>query len=302
MPAPSGTVGAPDPSRVPADAPQPAQVAANRRSWDERVPIHAASRFYDVERWIEERPGPRPREVEAIGDVAGLELVHLQCHFGLDTLAWADAGARVTGVDFSPAAIRTAEELAVRTGLADRSTFVCAEVYDATRVLAPRTFDVVYVSLGALCWLPSVGRWADQVAALARPGGRLYLHDSHPVAWSLADDAPTLEHSYFEEPEPYVDDSGTTYTDADVDLSSTRTYEWNHGVGEVVGALIDRGMRIDRLTEHDWTVHQRFPWLVERAPHQWAAPPGRPRLPLTFTVVATKQKGPGPGPAGASPW
>lgn len=267
----------------------PSQLAANRRSWDERVPIHAASRFYDVERWMAERPGPRQREVEALGDVAGLDLVHLQCHFGLDTLAWADAGARVTGVDFSPAAIEVAEELAKRAGLADRSAFVCVDVYDAAQALAPRTFDVVYVSLGALCWLPSVGRWADQVAALARTGGRLYLHDGHPLAWSLAYDSLALEHSYFEEPEPYVDDSDSTYTDNDVALSNSRTYEWNHGVAEVVNALVDHGMRIDRLIEHDWTVHQRFPWLVETAPDQWSAPAGQPRLPLSFTVVATKE-------------
>jgi phthiocerol/phenolphthiocerol synthesis type-I polyketide synthase E len=265
------------------------KLAANRRSWDERVPIHTTSRFYDVERWLEERSGPRPREVEAVGDVSGLDLVHLQCHFGLDTLAWADAGARVTGVDFSPAAIAAARDLAETAGLADRSTFVCADVYDAARTLAPQTFDVVYVSLGALSWLPSVAGWADQVSALARSGGRLYLHDGHPLAWSLAYDSLTLMHSYFEEAEPYVDDSETTYTDGDVVLSNTRTYEWNHGIGEVVGALVERGMRIDRLTEHDWTVYQQFPWLVETAPGKWCAPAGHFRLPLTFTVVATRE-------------
>jgi phthiocerol/phenolphthiocerol synthesis type-I polyketide synthase E len=264
------------------------RLSANRSSWDERVPIHAASRFYDVERWLATRPGPRRREVEALGDVTGLDLVHLQCHFGLDTLAWADAGARVTGLDFSPAAIQTAQGLAVQAGLADRASFVCASVYDAGHVLAPRTFDVVYISLGALCWLPSVGRWADQVAAVARPGGRLYLHDGHPVAWALADDAPRFEYTYFEEPEPYVGDSEETYTDAQVPLANTRTYEWNHGIGEVVMALVDRGWRIDQLTEHDWTVHQRFPWLEEAAPGCWSAPAGLPRIPLSYTVVATR--------------
>ena len=184
------------------DLPLGDPMATNRISWDERVPIHVASAFYDVEQWLRNRPGPRPREVEALGEVAGLNLVHLQCHFGLDTLAWADAGARVTGLDFSPPAIQVAQDLAVQAGLDGRSSFVCANVYDAAETLAPETFDIVYVSLGALCWLPSVGRWADQVAALARPGGRLYLHDGHPLAWALADQTPTLEHTYFEEPEP----------------------------------------------------------------------------------------------------
>ncbi len=266
---------------------------ANRRNWDERVPIHAASRFYDVDRWLQRRPGPRDREIAALGlelsDVADLDLVHLQCHFGLDTLAWADAGTRVTGVDFSQAAIDTAKELAVRAGLSERSTFVCADVQEAERVLAPRTFDIVYASFGALCWLPSVARWADQVAALAKPGGRLYLHDGHPLAWSLADDSLTLQQSYFEELEPYTDDSADTYTDGDAELSNHRSYEWNHGIGELVTALLDRDMRIDRLVEHDWTVHRRFPWLVETDPGLWRAGPGWPNLPLSFTLVASKE-------------
>jgi SAM-dependent methyltransferase len=262
---------------------------ANRRNWEDRVPIHLASRFYDVDRWLRTRPGPRDREVAALGDVAGLDLVHLQCHFGLDTLAWADAGARVTGLDFSASAIEAAEDLARRAGLDRRATFVCANVYDAAAVLAPARFDIVYVSLGALCWLPNVERWADQVAALARPGGRLYLHDGHPLAWTLAYERPMVEHTYFEEPDPYVDDSDQTYTDAGQPLAHVRSYEWNHGLGQVVTALIERGLRIDALVEHDWTVHQQFPWLVETAPGLWTTPPGRPRMPLTFTVVATRE-------------
>jgi SAM-dependent methyltransferase len=237
---------------------------------------------------LQDRPGPRGLELDALGDPAGLDLVHLQCHFGLDTLAWADAGARVTGLDFSPVAVEAARDLAVRAGLEERSTFVRADVYDAARVLAPRTFDIVYVSLGALHWLPRVAGWADQVAALARPGGRLYLHDTHPLPWSFDDHSPTLRYTYFEESEPYAGDSDETYTDTERPLVNTRTYEWNHGIGEVVTALIDRGFRIDRLVEHDWTVHQQFPWLTETGPGHWTAPTGMPRLPLTFTVVATR--------------
>jgi SAM-dependent methyltransferase len=264
------------------------RMAANRRNWEERVPIHLASRFYDVDQWLRTRPGPREREVAALGEVNGLDLVHLQCHFGLDTLAWADAGARVTGLDFSSAAIEAATDLARRAGLDGRATFVCANVYQAAAALSPATFDIVYVSLGALCWLPSVEGWADQVAALARPGGRLYLHDGHPLAWSLAYDTPVLEHTYFEEPDPYVDDSEETYTDADGPLVNVRSYEWNHSLGQVVTALVERGLRLDTLEEHDWTVHQQFPWLIETAPGHWTTPPGRSRLPLSFTVVATR--------------
>ena len=280
--------GAVRPSGDPHDPATAERLEANRRQWDDRTRIHVASRFYDVDGWLHTRPGPRDREVEALGDVTGLELVHLQCHFGLDTLAWATAGARVTGLDFSPEAIREAEDLAARAGLSDRARFVCADVLRAREALDHVTFDIVYVSLGALCWLPSVARWAEEAAGLVRPGGRLYLHDVHPVCWSLADDALEFAHTYFEEAEPYADDSDQTYTDAERPLAHTRSYEWNHGIGEVVTALIDQGLRIDVLQEHDWTVHQRFPWLVEVGPGRWASPPELPRLPLSFTVVATR--------------
>ncbi len=264
------------------------ELAANRRNWDERVAIHVASRFYDVEGWLEKRPGPRARELEALGDLSGMDLVHLQCHFGLDTLAWARVGARVTGLDFSPEAVATARTIAQRADLADRSEFVCADVLDAWRALGYRTFDVVYVSLGALSWLPSVDRWASQVAALLRPGGRLHLHDGHPLTWALSDDSLVIGHSYFETDEPFVDDSAETYTDAIRPLVNQRTYDWNHGLGETVTALLDHGLRIDRFEEHNWHVHQQFSWLVEQRAGHWIVPPEFPQIPLTFTIVATR--------------
>jgi SAM-dependent methyltransferase len=137
------------------------RLAANRENWNDRTIIHLGSRFYDFERWLCEQPGPRRREVDALGDVTGLRLVHLQCHFGLDTLAWARAGALVTGLDFSPNAIAAANNIAERAGLGDRAEFVCAEVFQALNALRHARFDIVYVSLGALSWLPDVDRWAE---------------------------------------------------------------------------------------------------------------------------------------------
>jgi SAM-dependent methyltransferase len=263
-------------------------LAANRANWDDRVPIHTASEFYDVEGWLVSPRGLRPREVDALGDVNRLDVVHLQCHFGLDTLSFAHAGARVTGLDFSSAAIAVARDLAERAGLSDRARFVEADVLDAAAALAPDQYDIVYVSLGALCWLPSVGRWGAQVAALLRPGGRLYIHDGHPLAWALADDDVRIEHTYFEEAAPYVDDFDVTYTDGDGRLRNTRSYEWNHSIGEIVTALLDQGLRLDQLVEHDWTVWPRFPWLVATNDRRWVSPPGAPRMPLTFTLVASR--------------
>lgn len=261
-------------------------LAANRANWDDRVPIHAASRFYDLDGWLAAPPGPTSWEVEALGDVAGLDLVHLQCHIGTDTLAFANVGARVTGLDFSPAAIEQARLLATRAGL--EATFVEANVLDAAEALAPATFDIVYVSLGALCWLPSVDRWASQVAALLRPGGRLYLHDGHPIAWACEDDDIRIAHTCFEEAEPFTIDDDVTYTDGEGRMAHVRQHEWNHSIGEIITAVLDHDLRIDGLTEHDWTGWPRFPWLVETGPRQFSPPPGQPRVPLTFTLLASR--------------
>jgi SAM-dependent methyltransferase len=199
-------------------------------------------------------------------------------------------------VDFSPAAIAAARDIAKRAGLVGSATFVCASVDDAPVALGHATFDIVYVSLGSLCWLPDVTRWAATVAALLVPGGRLYLHDVHPLAWSLDDEVFTVAYSYFEESEPLALDEPFSYTDQEKPLAHPRSYSWNHSIGEVVNALIAQGLRITALVEHDWTVRQAWPWLVRvppdpgdtaREPH-WANPPDMPRIPLTFTLLAER--------------
>ena len=197
-------------------------------------------------------------------------------------------GARVTGLDFSPVAIDAAREIARRAGLSHRSEFVCSDVYDATTALDHATFDVVYVSLGALCWLPSVDRWAAQVGALVAPGGRFYIHDTHPLAWSLADDGLVVEHTYFEEAEPFVDDSDETYTDADRPLVHRRTLRMesrdrrdrHRPDPSRSPAGPARGARLDRLAA--------LPVAGAQRRRNWTAPPGMPRIPLTFSLLASR--------------
>jgi SAM-dependent methyltransferase len=260
--------------------------AANRANWEERTGIHLRSRLYDVEGWLGDGRGPRANERDALGDVSGLTLLHLQCHIGLDTLSWARAGATVTGLDFSPAAVAAAQDLSRRAGLDDRSRFVCADVYDAAGVLGGATFDIVYVSIGALCWLPSVERWAAQVAAALAPGGRLYLHESHPLAFALADERLEVDYPYFETAEPCSFDSDSSYSDGDAAITSTRNYQWNHGIGETVTSIVHRGLQLDWLQEHPWTLFARFPWLVPTADGLWVPPPGQPCPPLSFSLLA----------------
>ena len=247
---------------------------ANRRSWDERVGIHSRSAFYDVEGWLAAERMPRDEERAALGEVTGKTLVHLQCHFGMDTLRFARAGASVTGVDFSGAAIAEATVLAERAGLAARSRFVCSDVYDAPAALGGERFDVAYVSLGSLCWLPDVAAWGQVVADVLVPGGLFYLNDVHPLSQTLGDeDGSFVAYSYFEEPDGYPDDFAFTYTDGEP-LENRQTYWWNHSVAETLGALASAGLVIDRFEEHDWTAFEQWEWLVRSPEGRWMIPAG----------------------------
>ncbi|MYW05803.1 methyltransferase, partial [Streptomyces sp. SID3343] len=259
--------------------------AVNRANWDERVPIHTAGDFYDVAGFVAGNDALRDFEVAEVGDVTGKTLLHLQCHIGLDTLSWARRGAIVTGLDFSAPAVAAAEDLAARTGVTT-ARFVTSDVYDAVGTLGGRTFDVVYTGLGALCWLPDIDRWARTAAALVSSGGFLYLAEFHPFADVLAADGRTVELDYFRR-EPTVWDEPGTYADTNAKTSSNVTVEWQHGIGDVVSALVGAGLRVEFLHEHDFSLFARFPVLEERD-GDYRFPEGQPRVPLIYSLRATK--------------
>jgi SAM-dependent methyltransferase len=259
--------------------------AANRACWDERVPIHVAGPFYDVEGFLAGRDALRPFEVAELGDVAGRDLVHLQCHFGLDSLSWARRGANVVGLDFSEPAVVEARRLAARAGI--DAEFVWSDVYDAPEALGGRRFDVVYTGLGALSWLPDLPRWAEVAASLVKPGGVLYLAEFHPFAYILDDDQPCIRFDYFHTA-PLVWDEPGTYADLSATTVNNRTYEWIHPIGEVVSSLIDAGLVLRFLHEHDHTLFPQFPWLEQADDRSWRVPPGRPTMPLMYSLLAAR--------------
>jgi 2-polyprenyl-3-methyl-5-hydroxy-6-metoxy-1,4-benzoquinol methylase len=254
----------------------------NRAWWDERVPLHVGSEFYDVESFKRGRDPLRPFELEEVGDVAGKSLVHLQCHFGLDTLAWARHGARVAGLDFSAPAIEAARQIAEDIGV--DAEFVQADLYDAPRALGGRRFDVVYTGLGALNWLPDVKRWAEVVASLVEPGGCLYLSEFHPFSWVFGDDDLTVEYDYFHQRHEF-EDAGT-YADLEARTEHNKTEEWQHTLGEVVTAVIDAGLTVEFLHEHDYTLFPQWPLLEKSGFDTYRLPEGRPRIPLMFSLRA----------------
>jgi SAM-dependent methyltransferase len=267
----------------------------NRASWDERAPAHAASPDYAVERFVAD-PGFLSDVVRfdlpLLGDIAGLRGVHLQCHIGTDTISLARLGASMTGLDFSPAALAEASSLAGRTG--DDARFVEADVYDAASVLGAAAFDLVFTGIGALGWLPSVRRWAGVVADLLRPGGRLFIREGHPMLWALddsrADDLIVVDFPYFERAEPQVWDEGGTYVQTDVVFTHNRTHEWNHGLGEIVTALLDAGMELTGLTEHDSVPWEALPGKMQRTEGgEWRLADRPWRLAHSYTLQAVKR-------------
>jgi SAM-dependent methyltransferase len=265
------------------------RVAANRALWDEWTPIHVRSEFYDVEGWKAGRP-LYPFLLEEVGDVTGRDLLHLQCHFGLDTLSWARQGARVTGVDFSERAIEQARVLATETGL--DAIFVVADVLDLPAHLEG-DFDVVFTSFGALNWLPDVPRWAEVVAHFVRPGGFFYIAEAHPFAWVFDDDDAVTElrlhYHYWPSPEPLVFPNEGSYADPEAPVEQPFEYAWQHSMGEIISSLAAVGLRIEYLHEFPWVPWKMFPFMHETGPGVWRLPePDAQRLPLMYSLKAGK--------------
>src|SRR6266567_276903 len=262
----------------------------NRRNWEDRVPIHLqdANGFYGIDAFLAGSDSLGPTVTAELGDVRGRRLLHLQCHFGLDTLSLARRGADATGLDFSPRAIEAARDLARRTGIAAR--FVEGNVYDAA-TLAPGPFDIVYTTWGTICWLPDVARWAQVIATVLAPGGILYFADCHPAAAMLEEFDGRLVATY---PSPTPADAPlefedkTTYNDDPTPLANTKTYQWIHSISNIVSGLLDAGLQIEMLHEHDWLAFKLFPMMVKVDEERYRLPDGVPSIPLALSLKARK--------------
>jgi SAM-dependent methyltransferase len=230
-------------------------------------------------------------DLPRLGDVTGARGLHLQCHIGTDTLSLARLGARMTGLDFSPAALAEARRLAERTG-ADVD-FVEADACDAVDRLGAEAFDLVFTGIGAICWLPDIRRWARVVAALLRPGGRLFMREGHPMLWALDDadrDALVVKFPYFERDEAMVYDEQGTYVETDAVFTHTVSESWNHGLGEIITALLDEGLRLDMLVEHDSVPWEALPGQMERiGGGEWRIRDRPWRVAHSYTLQATKR-------------
>lgn len=267
----------------------------NRANWDSRVPFHLEG--YHLDRFRTDPnhlSGVVRFDQPRLGEISGLEALHLQCHIGTDTLSLARLGARMTGLDFSAASLEAARDLAAACG-ADID-YVLSDVYGAPEVLGRDRFDLVYTGVGALCWLPDVRRWAQVVADLLKPGGRLFIREGHPMLGALCDPRPdqllVVEFPYFEVAGGTHFRETSTYVDHEGELASPDSIAFSHGLAEIFNALWQAGLRITLFEEHC-----SAPWnaagdaMIENELGEWALRDRPERLAATYTLQATKQDG-----------
>jgi SAM-dependent methyltransferase len=270
--------------------------AANRSNWSERVSGHWMPDGYDAPGFIAEQDrisGVVEFDRSYLGDLEGGSLLHLQCHFGMDTLSLARLGATVTGIDFSTEAVVAARRLSDESGTPGR--FVETELYLTPRALSGEQFDVVYTGVGAINWLPDIVRWGEVVATMLRPGGMFYMRECHPAAWSLRfpiddphDETLIIEHPYFEVVDPISWD--INFGDVgSATIENTRVYEWNHGIGEIMSALTSQGLTIDLYREHRFLEWQGQHHMAQGVDGRWRLPESqRDLLPLMYSLRARK--------------
>ena len=258
----------------------------NRRMWDELVPVNASSVLYNLEGFRRGENKLNPLELGEVGEVKGKSLLHLQCHFGMDTLSWARLGAQVTGVDYSEEGIKLARSLSAELKIS--AQFVNCNLYDLPQNLDGQ-FDIVYTSYGVLCWLNDIPRWAKIAASYVKPGGFFYIAEFHPFAMVFDDEADSLHYRYpYFEKAPLSFEVKGSYADRDAQLTSGRDYEWQHPLGDIVSALIAAGLRIEFLHEHAFTVYEQLPFLKPDGKGYWRFPEGEEPIPLMFSVKAWK--------------
>ena len=273
---------------------EPAWKAANRAHWDEKVILHLGPRGYDLTSLRAGHGRFTAIEEAELWPVDGGRILHLQCHFGSDSLKFAQRGATVVGLDFSAPAIDAARRLASELGLADQARFVHADLYDAPAVIPEAaTFDMVFVTWGAICWLSDIYRWAEIVCHFLKPSGSLYLAEAHPAAMvfddaaALPDGRPGLFAPYFSR-EPVVMEEAHDYIDETGTVANATTYTWVHSLGDIISGLLMAGMRLDWLHEHDGVAWHMFDVLVRSADGLWRWP-DKPWLPLAFSLRATRR-------------
>ena len=258
---------------------------ANKALWNKRVEIHYNSEFYNKENFLKTKNSLNSIELRELGNISGKNILHLQCHFGQDTLSMANLGANVTGVDFSEEAIKKAEELGKETNL--QAKFICSNIYDLKDCLNEK-FDIVFSSYGTIGWLPDINKWGEIVSYFLKPSGQFLFVEFHPFIWMLDDNFENLKYPYFHTDDPIEEISEGTYTDRNADIKMVE-YGWNHSLSDVTNSLISNGLSIKSLNEHNYSPYNCFPKMIELEKGKFIFERFKETLPLIYSISAMKK-------------
>lgn len=257
----------------------------NKKSWNARLDAHLKSDFYDVDGFKKGKSSLNQIELDLLGDVAGKSILHLQCHFGQDTISLARLGAKATGVDLSDRSIASAKELAAETD--SDAKFVCSDVYSLPNVLNEK-FDIVFTSYGTISWLPDLGKWGHVIQHFLKPNGRFVFAEFHPAIWMFDDDAEKVIYHY-NNMEPIVEEETGTYADTSAGIKETCVC-WNHGIGEVFNSLVQNGLLVNKLFEHCYAPYPFIRNCEEVEPGKFQVKHFGDKFPLVYSLSATKKE------------
>lgn len=259
-------------------------ISINKQTWNNKTDVHVASEFYDNERFIKGKSSLNSIELELLGDVSDKKILHLQCHFGQDSLSLERLGAKVTGVDLSDKAIDKANELAKELNLDTK--FICSDIYDLPKILDEK-FDIVFTSYGTIGWLPDLNKWAKVVSHFLKPNGTFIMADFHPVVWMYDDDFEVVFYNYFNV-EPIIENETGTYADRYSNIKA-KTITWNHPISELLNALISNNLVLNQFNEFDYSPYNCFNKTEEFEKGKFRISHFENKIPMVYSILATKK-------------
>ncbi len=256
----------------------------NKNSWNARVQPHLESDFYFVDEFVKGRTSLNSIELELLGDIKGKSILHLQCHFGQDSISLSRLGAKVTGIDLSDKAIYAAIDLAKKCGT--DTEFICSDVYNLPNVLDEK-FDIVFTSYGTIGWLPDLDKWADVVSHFLKPDGEFVMAEFHPVVWMYDDDFEGVAYNYFNE-KMITETLEGTYADSSADIVQDYV-SWNHPLSDVLQNLINKNLELKNFQEFDWSPYPCFKHVQEFEKGKWRISKFGNKIPMVYAIKAKKK-------------
>jgi SAM-dependent methyltransferase len=258
--------------------------SVNKKAWNKQVDVHVASEFYNVPDFLKGKNSVPEIDLNLLGDIKGKSILHLQCHFGQDTLSLARLGANCTGIDLSDKAIEKAQELNKELGL--DAKFICCDVYETPNHLEEK-FDIVYTSYGTIGWLPDLDKWAKVISHFLKPNGKLVFVEFHPVVWMFDDDFTKIQYHYHNESSIQEENTGT-YADKNAAISN-KYISWNHSLSEVFQSLLNNGLQIEYFEEFDYSNYNCFNETIEFEPNKFRIKHLENKIPMMYSLIAIKK-------------